>query len=175
MKYAEPPIVLRPMLNDDIPMFHAWLGRPHVAEWWGNEDANRPLEEIRALYSPRSLALENVTPYIVTLDGKPIGYAQSYIAMGSGDGWWENVTDPGVRGIDQFLSEEAMLGQGIGTRMVTALVELLFKDPAVSRIQTDPDPANPRAIRCYEKAGFKAVGTIVTPDGPALYMIRERM
>ena len=34
-----------------------------------------------------------------------------------------------------------------------ALVELLFNDPEVTKIQTDPSPSNLRAIRCYEKAG----------------------
>jgi aminoglycoside 6'-N-acetyltransferase-1b/aminoglycoside 6'-N-acetyltransferase-2 len=67
-----------------------------------------------------------------------------------------------------------MLGQGLGTRLVTALVELLFRDPAVTKVQSDPDPTNLRAIRCYEKAGFKAVRTIATPDGAALYMLQER-
>ena len=38
------------------------------------------------------------------LNGEPIGYAQSYVALGSGDGWWEEETDPGVRGIDQSLA-----------------------------------------------------------------------
>jgi hypothetical protein len=37
-------------------------------------------------------------------------------------------------------------------------------------IQVDPSPTNARAIRCYEKAGFTRVGTVVTPDGPALLM-----
>ena len=27
------------------------------------------------------------------LNGEPIGYAQSYVALGSGDGWWEEETD----------------------------------------------------------------------------------
>jgi hypothetical protein len=31
-----------------------------------------------------------------------------------------------------------------------------------------------RAIRCYEKAGFRRVGTVDTPDGPAVYMLCER-
>jgi len=33
---------------------------------------------------------------------------------------------------------------------------------------------NGRAIRCYEKAGFRIVGRIVTPDGPALLMVIEK-
>jgi RimJ/RimL family protein N-acetyltransferase len=104
----------------------------------------------------------------------PIGYAQSYVALGSGDGWWEAETDPGVRGIDQSLADPQLLGKGLGTQMVRALVESLFSDPEVTKIQTDPSPANLRAIRCYQKAGFRIVRQIVTPDGPALYMVQDR-
>lgn len=173
---AAAPLVLRPMTENDIPLMHGWLQRPHIVQWWGGE-AERPksLAETHAKYLPRVLAEEQVTPYIVMLGSRPIGYAQSYVAMGSGDGWWEDITDPGVRGIDQSLGEEADLGQGLGTRLVTALVELLFRDARVTRIQTDPDPTNGRAIRCYEKAGFRALREIVTPDGPALYMVRDRI
>ncbi|HEV8690051.1 MAG TPA: AacA4 family aminoglycoside N(6')-acetyltransferase [Ideonella sp.] len=175
MPAAASPVVLRPMTESDLPLLHAWLQRPHIVQWWGGE-AERPksLAETRANYLPRVLAEEQVTPYIALLGDRPIGYAQSYVAMGSGEGWWEDITDPGVRGIDQSLGDEADLGQGLGTRLVTALVELLFQDPRVTRIQTDPDPTNGRAIRCYEKAGFRTLREIVTPDGPALYMVRDR-
>ncbi|WP_157609726.1 hypothetical protein [Variovorax sp. Root473] len=37
-----------------------------------------------------------------------------------------------------------------------------------------PSPRNLRAIPCYAKAGFCAPGEVVTPDGPALPMVRER-
>ena len=54
---------------------------------------------------------------------------------------------------------------------------MLFENPQVTRIQTDPDPRNARAIRrngCYEKAGFRAVEEVQTPDGVALLMVCER-
>ena len=105
------------------------------------------------------------------LNGEPID-AQSYVALGSGDGWWEEETDPGVRGIDQLLANASQLGKGLGTKLVRALVELLFNDPEVTKIQTDPSPSNLRAIRCYEKAGFERQGTATTPDGPAVYMVQ---
>jgi len=167
-------IVLRLMEDVDLPMLQAWIKRPHVREWWAGEEADLPFEAFRAIYLPRVMAEESVTPYIAMLDGGPVGYAQSYVAMGSGGGWWEGENDPGVRGIDQFLAEATDLNKGLGTRMVKALVARLFRDPAVTRIQTDPAPENHRAIRCYEKAGFLAVRTITTPDGPALYMIQDR-
>jgi RimJ/RimL family protein N-acetyltransferase len=54
--------------------------------------------------------------------------------------------------------------------MIAAFVARLFADPAVTKIQIDPDPANARAIRCYEKVGFERVGIVETPDGLALLM-----
>jgi len=153
-------------------MLHDWLNRPHIVEWWGGEHPT--LVQVRNRYLPRIMAEEFVTPYIATQSQRPIGYAQSYIALGSGDGWWEEETDAGVRGIDQSLAEATDLGKGLGTKLVTALVELLFSDSAVTKIQTDPAPTNLRAIRCYEKAGFRQVKSIVTPDGPAIYMLHER-
>ena len=132
------------------------LNRSHIVEWWGGEEARPTLADVQEQYLPSVLAQESVTPYIAMLNGEPIGYAQSYVALGSGDGWWEEETDPGVRGIDQSLANASQLGKGLGTKLVRALVELLFNDPEVTKIQTDPSPSNLRAIRCYEKAGFEA-------------------
>ena len=167
-------VTFRVMREDDILLFHEWLQRPHVVEWWGCDHAAPSFDETRAKYLPRVLETQGVCPYIASLKGSPIGWAQSYVALGAGDGWWEEETDPGVRGIDQFLCDACTLGQGLGTRMVTAFVTLMFSDPSVTRIQTDPSPENTRAIRCYEKSGFRAVKRIITPDGPALLMAQNR-
>ena len=99
--------------------------------------------------------------YLVLGDGVPIGYIQSYVAKDSGEGWWPDEQDPGVRGIDQFLAHADQLGRGVGTAMVRAFVRRLFADPAVTRIQT-------------EKAGFRRVAEIDTPDGRALLMVCDR-
>jgi len=167
-------VTFRVMREDDIALFHELLQRPHVADWWGRDHEAPSLDETRAKYLPRVLERQAVCPYIAWLEGRSIGWAQSYVALGVGGGWWEEETDPGVRGIDQFLCDAQTLGQGLGTRMVTAFVTLLFSDPAVTRIQTDPDPENARAIRCYEKSGFHAVKRIITPDGQALLMCQDR-
>ena len=155
-------------------MLHEWLNRPHIVEWWGGEEERPTLDDILEHYLPRVLAQESVTPYIAMLGDEPIGYAQSYVALGSGDGWWEEETDPGVRGIDQSLANARQLNKGLGTQLVRALVELLFSDASVTKIQTDPAPSNTRAIRCYEKAGFVQENVITTPDGPAVYMVQSR-
>ncbi len=174
MSASDSPVTLRLMTERDLPMLHEWLNRPHIFEWWGGEKERPSLDKVLEHYLPRVLAEESVTPYIAILSDEPIGYAQIYIALGSGDGWWEDETDPGVRGIDQLLANPAQLNTGLGTKLVRALVELLFSDPAVTKIQTDPAPKNHRAIRCYEKAGFVQQSVITTPDGPAVYMVQTR-
>ncbi|OUK56944.1 AacA4 family aminoglycoside N(6')-acetyltransferase [Klebsiella pneumoniae] len=131
-------VTLRLMTEHDLAMLYEWLNRSHIVEWWGGEEARPTLADVQEQYLPSVLAQESVTPYIAMLNGEPIGYAQSYVALGSGDGWWEEETDPGVRGIDQSLANASQLGKGLGTKLVRALVELLFNDPEVTKIQTDP-------------------------------------
>ena len=149
----------RPLTAADLPLVATWLARPHVAEWWDGPIVLEP----------------GLRQFLAVLEGEAIGYAQSYQAVACHcDGWWLEIDDPGVHGIDQFLADAAKLGQGLGTQMVHGFVASLFGDPLVTRVQVDPSPANGRAIRCYEKAGFRRVQEIVTPDGLALLMNRDR-
>lgn len=153
-------------------MLHRWLQRPHVAEWWRPTPS---LNQAREEFAPFAETGGPCQGYIARLDDEDIGYIQSYVVKGCGGGWWEEEHDPGARGIDQFLAAPEHLGRGMGTALVRTFVERLFEDPLVTRIQTDPDPRNARAIRCYEKAGFHAVREVATPDGPALLMICNRL
>ena len=148
-------------------MLYEWLLRPHVAQWWGEADS---VEELRSDYLLGADQPNATRAYIASLGADPIGFIQSYIVMGSGGGWWEDDTDPGARGIDQFLSEAGQLGQGLGRRMIRTFVCTLFSDQGVSVVQTDPDPTNLRAVRCYTAVGFQAVAPVNTPDGHALLM-----
>jgi len=140
--------------DDDRAMIDEWLTRPHVTEsgWEG------PIEELDSAF-------------VAELDGKPAGFLQSYVVMGE---WWPDETDPGARGVDLFLADAALVGTGAGTAMLRQFVERLFEDPAVTKVQIDPSPKNGRAIRSFEKAGFRRVGEVDTPDGRALLMIVTR-
>ncbi len=152
-----------PLTEADLPLLQGWLERPHVAAWWGPAES---VDELREDF----LSGGTTRAFMAHLGGEAVGFVQCYVVMGSGEGWWEDETDPGARGIDQFLADGARLNQGLGRAMVGAFVVWLFEDPAVTVVQTDPSPDNPRAIRCYAAAGFEAVGEVVTPDGPALLM-----
>lgn len=161
----------RPIAEEDLAMLHEWRSRAHVTHWWGPPD---PIEELREDFVTHAHEPRATRAYIASVDGQDIGFIQSYCVMGSGDGWWEAETDPGARGIDQFLALEADLGHGLGRAMIRAFVDALLRDPDVTVVQTDPDPTNERAIRCYLAAGFQSVGRVETPDGEALLLKRSR-
>ena len=165
-------ITFQPLRLIDLAVLHEWLHRPHVAEWW---QPGPSLEEVEADYGPSIAGSIPNSAYLAFAAGRPIGFIQSYSPVGfHHEGWWLDEHDPGVRGIDQFLCNEEDLNRGLGTAMVRAFVSQLVADSKVTRIQTDPDPANARAIRCYEKAGFKAFREVITPDGQALLMYLDR-
>jgi len=165
-----PDIAFRPLSEADLPTLARWMERPHVARVWARDTS---LEALRERYLPRIAGDSPVRPYVALLDGRPLGYVQSYVAAEVGDGWWPEEDDPGVRGIDFFLADADRLGRGLGSAMVRAFVERLFQDPTVTRVQADPAPDNGRSIRCLEKAGFRRSGPVTTPDGPAILMVVE--
>src|ERR1700761_5745223 len=81
----------------------------------------------------------------------------------------EDLTHPAM---DQFIGEEDMVDCGHGTAFIRAFVEDLLK-AGVPQVLTDPSPANGRAIRAYEKAGFRQQRPVDTPDGAAVLMVRN--
>ncbi|WP_416859558.1 GNAT family N-acetyltransferase [Mesorhizobium sp. M8A.F.Ca.ET.057.01.1.1] len=62
----------------------------------------------------------------------------------------------GTLGIDLSIGRPELVGIGHGSAIVRQFVEDLFEE-GVPRVIIDPDPANIRAIRAYEKAGFRAI------------------
>lgn len=134
MNHTAEAISFKPLAVADLVMLHEWLHRPHVAEWW---DSPTTYVEVERDYLPSVTGESTTRAYIALLENEPIGFIQSYVVMGSGDGWWEQETDPGARGIDQFLANSEQLGRGLGSAMISAFVNRLFQDPAVTKVQTD--------------------------------------
>jgi aminoglycoside 6'-N-acetyltransferase len=151
------------MTAADLPMIKRWLALPHVREWWGDPDEQYQLVS-------GDLDEPAMDQFIVSAGGSDFAYIQCYdlTAWNSGFG----VHPAGTRGIDQFIGEPDMIERGHGSAFIRAFVERVLSDGA-PRVVTDPDPANTRAIRAYEKAGFEKVHLVDTPDGIALLMVRN--
>ena len=151
----------RAVEDRDLPMLGAWLRQPHVAEWWG--DAEKGVAEIR-----QAMDEVSVEPLIVELDGRPIAYLQSYDPHLEDSHPYQDQPF-GTLGIDISIGEPDLTGKGHGTAIIRQFCRQLFEEGA-PRIVIDPDPKNARAIRAYEKAGFKAIGFRESIHGPAHMM-----
>ena len=57
-------------------------------------------------------------------------------------------------------SDADLRGQGIGPEVITTLLRHLIEDRWHHRVFLGTNVHNARAIRCYEKAGFRTVGTM---------------
>ena len=101
---------------------------------------------------------------------RPFAYLQCYDLTAWNTGFGPQPA--GTRGIDQFIGEPDMLDRGHGSAFIRAFIERLLAS-GTPRVVTDPDPANARAIRAYEKAGFVRDRMVDTPDGLALLMVRD--
>lgn len=161
---SSPRYVFRAVTGKDLPLLARWLAEPHVREWWGDPDES--LAEIEQ-------AMDDVAtePLIVELEGRPIAYLQSYDPHLE-DGHPYQDQPFGTLGMDISIGEPELVGKGHGSAIINQFTELLFSE-GTPRVVIDPDPTNGRAIRAYEKAGFRAFDTRTSIYGPALMMARD--
>lgn len=133
---------LRPLRRADAEDVLALLRQPGVARWWGTYDAEK-LE--RDFFDPAW-----AYTYLVSVDDDLAGILQ-----------FHEVPDPDYKsaGIDVTLGE-AYQDRGLGTKALKRLVRYLISERGHHRMTIDPATDNPRAIRVYEKVGFRPVGVM---------------
>ena len=144
----------------DEAMFKHWLIHPHIGDWWKDGDTEWGLvaEDID---SP------HIDMRIAQADGHPIGFIQDYNAHHWGMPQYA-VFPPDTRAIDMFLGDPDYLGQGHASGFITARLADLKH---IGTIVIDPDPTNTRAIRAYEKAGFRPNKITACEDGDPVHVM----
>ena len=162
---ARPAYHFRPLDTADLEMVRRWLAAPHVVEWWGDPD-----EQFELVSS--DLEDPAMKQFIVSTEGGPFGYLQCYDV-----GAWPNPgfgpQPAGTRAIDQLIGKPDMINQGHGSGFIRRFMDELLRT-GTPRIITDPNPANSRAIRAYEKAGFLRDRIVDTGDGWVVLMLRQQ-
>jgi aminoglycoside 6'-N-acetyltransferase len=129
--------VVRRLTEDDIDVLGAWHADPEVARFWDDEVPSR--EELI-----EDLARPDVDEYLVEVDGRPVGFLQAWF-------------DEKVAGLDMFL-EPGARGMGYGPDAGRVLATWLVEQGVADRLIVDPYVWNERAIRAWERAGFRPVG-----------------
>jgi aminoglycoside 6'-N-acetyltransferase len=150
-------VALRRMRDDeaDYRLLARWLTDERVLAFYEGRDNPHPYERIVEKYRPRARGEEFVRPCIQSHEGRDVGYVQYYPVASPDDCGLEEADD--TWGVDLFIGEPELWGKGIGTRALAALVRHLFAAENARRVVLDPHVDNQRAIRSYERCGFRKV------------------
>ena len=154
---------IRTMQNHmkDYALLSDWLSNPDVAEFYEGRTKLYNLEMVMDKFRPYTCGLEPVTPCIIEYKHMPIGYTQFYRSAPQELQAFQICTDTSLRncksvhGFDIFIGDPNLWGQGLGSRIIPLLTQFLFDREHADLIVINPQTWNKRAIRCYEKCGFR--------------------
>jgi aminoglycoside 6'-N-acetyltransferase len=130
-------LVLEPVAPEHAERLLELRRSPEVAHWWNPPPEGWPLEPEPEL-----------SRFAVLRDGEVVGYVQ----------FWEE-SDPEGRhaDVDIFLGPGDQ-DRGLGTEAMRTVVRHLIEERGHHRITLSTAVDNARAIRVYEKVGFRRVG-----------------
>ena len=145
-------VVLRPLAEADVPRIVELGADPEVARWWRGLTYEHVLEKARG-------EDDGAVVFAIVVDGEVAGMIQYFE---------ENDEEFRHASIDLFLGTPYH-DHGLGTDAVRTMARHLIRDRGHHRLTIDPAAHNERAIRCYEKVGFRPVGVMreywLDPDG----------
>lgn len=111
--------------------------QPGVTRWWGPMEPEFPFDE------PES------TRFAIVVGDEVAGLIQ----------WGDDSCDETRHAYVDIFVGDASAGRGIGTEAMRQMTRMLVERHGYHRIILDPAVENAAAIRSYEKAGFRRVGT----------------
>ena len=139
-------IRIRDLEPSDLDLIAEILAAPSVERWWPDYDRERVRRE---MFDPETADDDEVW-LAIEHAGRTVGLIGYYE---------ENEPEYRHAGMDLSLHPE-FHDRGLGTDAVRTLARWLFEERDHHRLIIDPDAQNARAIRCYEKVGFKPVGVM---------------
>lgn len=149
---------------------HAWMNDPSIARFW-------------ALAKPRPFIAEYLraqdssahsTAWIGLLDGEPMSYWELYEVSADPLAQYYAV-QPGDVGVHLLVGPAHLRGRGIGSQLLSAVVETLFAcRPTIRRVVAEPDRDNIASVRTFERSGFRHCAELRMPDKVAALLMRDR-
>ncbi|CAG9621900.1 GNAT family N-acetyltransferase [Sutcliffiella rhizosphaerae] len=151
MLYQQGDMKVRNLEKRDAKLLLKWLTDSSVLQYYEGRDKVFDIESIQRKFFQRT---DVIRRYIVECQNQRIGYIQVYPINKHTSPFVEYFQEKDVVGMDQFIGESAYLNKGIGTQLLTSMVQYLTEKEGVGKILMDPMVTNARAVRCYEKSGF---------------------
>lgn len=140
-----PRVSLRPIRISDAEVCFRWISDPQVHRFLGVLQPARTLAQERS-WIASILTDKHQRGFIVEdSHGRPIGTC-------------------GLRGIDSergtaflgiMIGEKGLWDRGYGTAATRSLLDYAFRELGLREVRLSCHRENRRALRCYEKAGFR--------------------
>lgn len=153
MLFQNGNLKVRKLEEKDNYLLAKWLSDPSILEFYEGRDNPFDLDKVNKVFYTSE---DDEVICIVEFEGNEIGYIQFY-KLDNETKKEYGYLDENIYGTDQFLGEVEYWNKGIGTLLVTSMVKFLIEDKKADRVVMDPQTKNARAIKCYEKCGFKKV------------------
>lgn len=162
-----PHVHLRPATRRDAGLIRTWLMLSDIQDWWG------PLSSTEAEVNI-ALSSEHAICRVIECDGVPVGYCHAVDAAVWGDDLPDEL-EPGTWDLDLFVASESYRGRGIGQIALASLKDEVFATTFAVAVCVFPSIRNERAVRAYEKAGFRWQRIWNDPHaGPSWFMVARR-
>jgi RimJ/RimL family protein N-acetyltransferase len=142
-------IRLRAIERGDIPTFVRWFNDPEVRQYL---EVLMPMSQAQGEHWLEAY-LDKGDSHIFgieTLDGSLIG------SVGLSDMDWQNRRAV----LSIVIGERKYWDNGYGTEAITTLLRFAFEEMNLHRVSLHVFDYNQRAMRCYEKCGFKQEGRL---------------
>jgi aminoglycoside 6'-N-acetyltransferase len=146
MQYSQHNVYLKPFDSKrDLAIFENWIMQPHVIQGWGDSQETR--ERINQ-HPPAGSA-------IIMVNETPVGYLcwQVPSKQELSEAGLDNLPI-GIVDIDIMIGESNYLGQGVGPQALILLFSRLSAE-GIKNVGLATTISNERALRAYEKVGFK--------------------
>jgi aminoglycoside 6'-N-acetyltransferase len=147
----------------DHLLLEKWIYSSHIKQWWGD-----PVKNIQELSEPATGGGEA----LILVRSKPVGYVRWQIpsqeelrAAGLND-LPDSVVD-----IDIAIGEVSYLGQGIASQALQLLISRLFMSAKAPMIMICTSIDNIKAIKCFEKAGFRKNRVFADPEFGDMWLL----
>jgi len=146
----EEDIRLRAVEREDIPTFVRWFNDPEVRRYL-------------LMFEPMSKAKEE--RWFEDRQNRTDDYLFG-IEAAVGDGW-QHIGNVGLHRVDWIsrhctfgivIGEREFWGKGYGTKATQAALRFAFHTLNLHRVELEVFDFNPRAMRAYDKAGFRREG-----------------
>jgi RimJ/RimL family protein N-acetyltransferase len=144
-------VMLRRPLPNDLPSVVRWYRDPEVARLTRYQTRQMTQAEVERFFDVRMLAPDALAYSIVELgSGRLIGFTTFSALDGDNGSVMFHIT----------IGERDAWGRGLGTEATQLMLQLAFERLGLHRVGLAVFSYNTRAIRAYEKAGFRIEGRL---------------